>query len=111
VSVEALPGRHLSIQPRTSSQLHLNSTRDFSVYVLDPLESLSDLNTTSSTQSHVRGVAVGLSLVSWALLADKDKEVKVTGTLITMANGEEALEVILALREVHVSFYSYFNPY
>jgi hypothetical protein len=38
--------------------------------------------------------------MSWALLADNDKEVQVTGTLITTANGKEALEVILALSTV-----------
>jgi hypothetical protein len=49
--------------------------------------------------------------MSWAMSADKDKGVKVTSMLITMVNGEEALEVIFALREVRVSCYSYFNPY
>ena len=122
MSAEAFPGLALDlpwtpsvdpalIQPRISSRLHQDSTRDFSVYVLDPLESLSDLDTISSTQYHVRGIAVGLGLMSWAMLADKDKEVKVTSMLITMVNGEEALEVIFALREVRVSCYSYFNPY
>jgi hypothetical protein len=86
---------------RSSPELVHDSSRDFSVYVLDPLESLSD------PDSHARGVAVGLGLMSWALLADDDKQV--TGTLITTANGEEALEVILALREVRVSFYPYYK--
>jgi hypothetical protein len=63
---------------------------NFSVYVLDPLESLFD--------SHARGVAVGLGLMSWALSADDGKQV--TGTLITTAHSEDVLEVILALREV-----------
>jgi hypothetical protein len=83
----------------SSPELIHNSSRNFSIYVLDPLESLSDPN------FHAHGVTVGLSLMSWALLADDNKQV--TSTLITTANGEEALEVILALREVRVSFYPY----
>ena len=62
-----------------SPELVQDSTRDFSVYVLDPLESLSSsapaASSASSSQStkqqqqqHPRGVAVGLGLMSWALL-------------------------------------------
>jgi hypothetical protein len=98
-------------------ELVQDSTRDFSVYVLDPLESLSssapDASSASSSQStqqhHPRGVAVGLGLMSWALLADEEKSeaAQVTGTLMTAGNGEEALEVIFALKEVGVSFFPF----
>jgi len=39
--------------------------------------------------------------MSWALLADEETSevVQVTGTVMTMGNGEEVLEVIFALRE------------
>lgn len=84
-----------------SPELVQDSTRDFSVYVLDPLESLSPLPSSSSSQTqHPRGVAVGLGLMSWALRADDSDCVSVTGTIMKMGNGEEALEVIFALREV-----------
>lgn len=39
---------------RSSPELVHDSTRDFSVYVLDPLEYLSEPDT--SAQSHVQGV-------------------------------------------------------
>jgi len=89
-----------------SPELVHDSTRDFSVYILDPLESLasSTPNPSSSSlsqQQHPRGVAVGLGLMSWALLADEESAaVHVTGTVMTLANGEGALEVIFALKEV-----------
>jgi hypothetical protein len=91
----------------SSPELVQDSTRDFSVYVLDPLESLSSSTPDPSSssaqqqQQHPRGVAVGLGLMSWALLADEDTDgVQVTGTVMTMGNGEEALEVVFALKEV-----------
>jgi hypothetical protein len=42
--------------------------------------------------------------MSWALWPDEEKEVRVTGTVMTIGNGEEALEVIFALREVGILF-------
>lgn len=90
-----------------SPELVQDSSRDFSVYVLDPLESLSSLPSSSSSQTqHPRGVAVGLGLMSWALRADDSDCVSVTGTIMRMGNGDEALEVIFALREVCDIFYS-----
>lgn len=102
---------------RSSPELVQDFSRDFSVYVLDPLESNSApapvhiSNASSSSSSQVsstggpsaeqsRGVAVGLGLMSWALLADETDGTAVTGTLITLPTGKEALEVIFALREV-----------
>jgi hypothetical protein len=44
--------------------------------------------------------------MSWALLADEETSevVQVTGTVMTMGNGEEVLEAIFALREVGLVF-------
>ncbi len=94
---------------RSSPELIQDSTRDFSLYVLDPLESNSapapvnianahgDTGSTGSAQP--RGVAVGLGLMSWALAAGGDS-IPVTGTLVKQSTGQKALEVIFALREV-----------
>lgn len=99
----------------SSPELVQDFSRDFSVYVLDPLESNSApapvniSNPTSDSQplkpctnviEPSRGVAVGLGLMSWALLADEKDVAAVTGTLIKLGTGQEALEVIFALREV-----------
>lgn len=99
---------------RSSPELTHDSSRDFSLYVLDPLESNSAPapvhinNVTGESSSNgcgaaaeqPRGVAVGLGLMSWALSADDSDGMTVVGTLIKQSNGQEALEVIFALREV-----------
>lgn len=100
---------------RSSPELVQDQSRDFSVYVLDPLESnsapapvnIANPSTSSSpakpntnSAENSRGVAVGLGLMSWALLADASDSSTVTGTLIKLGTGQEALEVVLALREV-----------
>lgn len=115
---------------RSSPELVQDNSRDFSVYVLDPLESnsapapvhIANSNScssvvaaTSTTQAHnstsdqSRGVAVGLGLMSWALLADESDSVTVAGTLIKLGTGQEALEVIFALREV-CNPYNFVHP-
>jgi hypothetical protein len=38
--------------------------------------------------------------MSWALLADEQESVPVTGTVLNLGTMQEALEVIFALREV-----------
>jgi len=87
-----------------------DTTRDFSLYVLDPLESSPsptsvNINSYDSNASTInvacekpRGVAVGLGLMSWAL--GDSESVVVTGTLVKLGTGQEAVEVIFALREV-----------
>lgn len=105
---------------RSSPELVQDFTRDFSVYVLDPLESDSapvlvniasplsgslPVKTNQSIAEPSRGVAVGLGLMSWALLADESDAIDVTGTLIKLGTGQEALEVIFALREVRLTLY------
>ncbi|KDR75267.1 hypothetical protein GALMADRAFT_542740 [Galerina marginata CBS 339.88] len=99
---------------RSSPELTYDSNRDFSIYVLDPLESnsapapvqISNTDGSSSSSNNgvpgteqPRGVAVGLGLMSWALAADDSDAMTVVGTLVKQTNGQEALEVIFALRE------------
>jgi hypothetical protein len=95
----------------TSPELVQDTTRDFSVYVLDPLEliaspapidvprsSAASQPTPNQTGSRPRGVAVGLGLMSWALNADESDSTPVTGTLIE-AGAMTQLEVVFLLRE------------
>lgn len=100
-----------------SPELIQDPARDFSVYVLDPLESesaparvhISSSEASSSSrqeqsqidQQNPPGVAVSLGLMSWALLESEDV-VPVTGTVIKLGTGQEALQVVFALREVRV---------
>lgn len=106
---------------RSSPELVQDNSRDFSVYVLDPLESnsapapvhISDMKSgthgSSSQEPSIanqpRGVAVGLGLMSWALSADESDAVTAAGTLYKSSAGQEALEVIFALRGVRSFFY------
>ena len=95
---------------RSSPDLTQDTTRDFSLYVLDPLESSPsptsvNINSYDSNTSMINaarekpsGVAVGLGLMSWAL--GDSEGVVVTGTLVKLGTGQEAVEVIFALREV-----------
>lgn len=97
---------------RSSPEILQDLSRDFSVYILDPLEShsapapvnlssaQSSSQATGGPEEQSRGVAVGLGLMSWALLAEEADGTTVTGTVITLPTGIEALEVIFALREV-----------
>lgn len=87
---------------RSSPELVQDNSRDFSVYVLDPLESNSapapvHISDSSAHADNAPGVAVGLGLMSWAL---RDEEpVTAVGTLVK-AGGSESLEIVFALREV-----------
>ncbi|EMD35248.1 hypothetical protein CERSUDRAFT_124622, partial [Gelatoporia subvermispora B] len=96
---------------RASPELLPDGARDFSVYVLDPLETHPHSNTSSvvTAQGHPgirsgapgtqpQGVAIGLGLMSWALQSP-DSDITVTGTLIADGIREDALEVVFALRE------------
>ncbi|KAF8995511.1 hypothetical protein BDQ17DRAFT_1545218 [Cyathus striatus] len=99
---------------RSSPELLQDTSRDFSVYVLDPLESnsapapvnisnsnqaASSSNNAPNTTEQSRGVAVGLGLMSWVLQADENDSPTVAGTLIKQGTTQLALEVIFALRE------------
>ncbi|KAG2131703.1 uncharacterized protein EDB93DRAFT_931730 [Suillus bovinus] len=94
----------------SSPELLLDNSRDFSIYVLDPLESQTMPAPVNFSQSNApsasvpqaaqpRGVAVALGLMSWALTADESDSVTVTGTVTTLGTGLDALEVVFALRE------------
>lgn len=89
---------------RSSPELLQDRSRDYSVYVLDPLESLSAPTpigshaSSSERRSQQSGVAVGLGLMSWARVSEESKSLQIAGTLIN--NGRAALEVVFALREV-----------
>ncbi|KAG2153414.1 hypothetical protein DEU56DRAFT_849538 [Suillus clintonianus] len=94
----------------SSPELLLDNSRDFSIYVLDPLESQTMPAPVDFSQSNAaavsvpqatqpRGVAVALGLMSWALTADESDSVTATGTITTLGTGLDALEVVFALRE------------
>ena len=100
---------------RSSPELAQDTSRDFSVYVLDPLESNSapaPVHISNTTNGEVttdtsrkaaeqpRGVAVGFGLMSLALQSPEGDTTSVAGTLVRQGSPLEALEVIFALREV-----------
>ncbi|KAG6333821.1 hypothetical protein ID866_5269 [Astraeus odoratus] len=80
----------------SSPELLQDSSRDFSLYVLDPLEAQPAPHA-STTGPSARGVAVALGLMTWALESDESASVYVTGTILPSS---AALEVVFALREV-----------
>jgi hypothetical protein len=77
--------------------------KDFTVYVLDPLEARhlapAMLAGSSSSSSAQPGVAIGLGLLSSALY-DGECDVTVAGTVMSDGIQEERLEVVFSLREV-----------
>lgn len=80
---------------RSSPELVPNTTRDFTVYVLDPLEAPPP----GAMETHATGgVAIGLGYMSLSLQG-ATPDATVTGTFIGDGLREDALEVILALRE------------
>ncbi|KAG6889106.1 hypothetical protein C0995_003675 [Termitomyces sp. Mi166 len=97
----------------SSPELVQDKRRDFSVYVLDPLESNSaparvnipnvapgsHSSDSMSAPEQPRGLAVALGLMSWALMLDERDSTPVTGTVIKLPTGQEALEIIFALKE------------
>ena len=99
---------------RSSPELVQDPTRDYSLYVLDPLESNSAPAPVNISNTHgdaaglskgvieQPGVAVGLGLMSWALMSSDRDSLYVTGTLGKQHTGQEALEVVFALRKVGV---------
>ncbi|KAJ3569592.1 hypothetical protein NP233_g4943 [Leucocoprinus birnbaumii] len=100
---------------RSSPEVMQDRTKDFSVYVLDPLESnvppapLDISNATGSRSTDAAGVAaaerssgvaVGMGLMSWALSQEEKEPITVVGTLGKTGTGQDAIEVIVALREL-----------
>ena len=108
----------LSDRRNTSPELMQDAKRDYSVYALDPLETQpmagpvsipADAQTgTALPTQQPQAVAVGLGLMSWALLAD-DESATVNGTLLQMGNGQDVLQVIFALRDVRIVVHSVCN--
>lgn len=94
---------------RSSPELVQDNSRDYSVYVLDPLEAgySTGQNVASSSSdptAQAAGVAVALGLMSWALHTEESDSMPVTGTIIQQPTGQDALEVIFSLREVRSFF-------
>ncbi|KAJ7128984.1 hypothetical protein C8R43DRAFT_1074558 [Mycena crocata] len=95
----------LNIICRSSPELIQDNTRDFSVYLLDPLETdcapaqVNIAHSLAQTEAPEARVAVGLGLMSWGLLADEREAMSVTGTLKVSAAGLEMLEIIFSFRE------------
>ncbi|KAL1746192.1 hypothetical protein HDZ31DRAFT_34776 [Schizophyllum fasciatum] len=79
---------------RSSPELVQDRSRDFSVYLLDPLE--SNFAASNSRAGIDRGVAVGLGLLS---TVDEIADTPVTGTLVRLPTGQEAVEIILSFTE------------
>ena len=88
-----------------SPEVMPNGARDYSVYVLDPLESgfatnsLIGAASSSAPHSQPTGVAIGLGLMSWAW-NDQECKVMVNGTITDDPSRGEMLEVVFAMREV-----------
>ncbi|KAK7057483.1 hypothetical protein R3P38DRAFT_2841249, partial [Favolaschia claudopus] len=80
---------------RSSPEITQDSSPDFSVYLLDPLE------TTPASLSDALGtpVAVGLGLMSLALSTNETEVVPVAGTVKVSATGQDVLELVFSLRE------------
>jgi hypothetical protein len=107
---------------RSSPEYMQDRAKDYSVYVLDPLETnavpapldISNLaggrsseTAADGTAGQSRGVAVGMGLMSLALSVDEKDSLTVVGTLGKTGTGQDALEVILALREVCFKYSSW----
>ncbi|KAJ6558460.1 hypothetical protein DFH09DRAFT_1162882 [Mycena vulgaris] len=90
---------------RSSPEIIQDRARDFTVYLLDPLETdcaPAQVNISHSLKPSVPdspGVAVGLGLMSWALSSDETDAMSATGTLKVSGMGQEMLEIIFSLRE------------
>ncbi|KZT19833.1 hypothetical protein NEOLEDRAFT_929006 [Neolentinus lepideus HHB14362 ss-1] len=82
---------------RCSPELAQFKSRDFSIYLLDPLEASASTSPFAPAPTK-QGVAVGMGLLSWAMATEDDEDVQVTGTVISTGHGE-TLELVFALRE------------
>lgn len=70
--------------------------KDYSVYILDPLEDLIS----KSRHGQSGGVAVGMGLMSTILVVDMKDSPSVTGTFVGSGSDDDALEVVISLRQV-----------
>lgn len=78
--------------------------RDYSVYVMDPLEDCYAL--ASSSKMPTTGVAVGMGLMSWILAEAEDAvdAVTATGRIRRDTISGETVEVVIALQAVRFMF-------
>ncbi|KAI6007659.1 hypothetical protein F5J12DRAFT_938454 [Pisolithus orientalis] len=94
----------------SSPELLQDSSRDFSLYVLDPLEAQPAPPNACASGSSPRGVAVALGLMSCALESEESGCIHVTGTILP---GSAALEVVFrftrdkARTEIHANSLSF----
>lgn len=77
-------------------------TKDYSVYVLDPLE---DFLSKGGQSQPAGGVAVGMGPLSSIISPLSRDESLVTGTIVDCGMGETALEVVISLRQVCVHLF------
>ncbi|KAL5518600.1 hypothetical protein ACEPAH_283 [Sanghuangporus vaninii] len=81
---------------RSSPELSPDAAKDFSFYILDPLEDIMSKN----RHGQSGGVAVGMGLLSTILSPYAPDTTMVTGTLVDCGQNEDALEVVVSLRQV-----------
>lgn len=74
-------------------------TKDFSVYVLDPLEEFLSKGGQSQPSG---GVAVGMGPLSSIVSPLSRDESLVVGAIVECGMGETALEVVISLRQVRI---------
>ena len=83
-----------------SPEISPDPMRDYSVYVLDPLEDFMSKERRGQSSSGAGGVAVGMGLLSQILSPFSTDSSPVIGTIVSCGNGQHALEVVLSLRQV-----------
>lgn len=88
----------------SSPEITPDPSRDYSVYVLDPLEDFMSKERRGQSSSSSGGVAVGMGLLSQVLSPFTSESSTVIGTVIGCGNGEYALEVVLSLKQVILIF-------
>lgn len=81
-----------------SPELTPDTSKDYSVYVLDPLEDFISKEYHNQSMAPSSGVAVGMGLLSDILCSSHSDSVMVNGTLVQCSEKEHALEVVLSLR-------------
>lgn len=79
-----------------SPELRPDLSKDYSVYILDPLEDLMS----KSRHGQSGGVAVGMGLLSNILASNSNDVSMVTGTFVGCGQNEDALEVVISLKQV-----------
>jgi hypothetical protein len=99
---------HFDRQASDSPEIAPDGRRDYALYALDPLEA-EPAPAGAGTGAAGPSVAVGLGLLSLARGDDGSPPPRVTGTCVRTSTGEDALELVFAIREVgrkHIGMYS-----